>query len=263
MQLGPKPVQVRRVRKAYEQVADQLRELITTGGLSPGERLPNEALLADQFGVSRATVREALRVLSTQNLIRTAKGTGGGSYVTLPTVDHISQFLQASFSLLSHANEVSLSEFLEAREYLEVPAARLAAERRTQEDLLEIRSSIPADPLHLTVQEQFVYNKRWHGAVLDSCKNALLSTAAQPIFVVLQTNLQRSAAGRRFHSTINTDHQRITSAIADRDPKAAEHGMREHLIFLRPFYEDLWRAAARLGDKAPQLIPENAVTAAD
>src|SRR5262249_20886659 len=83
---------VRRVRKAYEQVADQLRDLILAGELSRGERLPNENMLAREFGVSRATVREALRLLAAQNLIRTAKGAGGGSYVTLPSVDHISEF---------------------------------------------------------------------------------------------------------------------------------------------------------------------------
>lgn len=260
---GTTPVQMRRVRKAYEQVADQLRELITKGALAPGEKLPNETLLADRFGVSRATVREALRVLSTQNLIRTAKGTGGGSYVTLPTVDHISQFLEASFSLLSHANEVSLAEFLEARECLEVPAARLAAQRRTEEDLVEIHSSIPDEPLNLTIQEQFVYNKRWHGAVVDSCKNALLSTAAQPVFVVLQTNLQRASAGRRFHRTINDDHQRITAAIEEQDPKAAERCMREHLGFLRPFYEDLWRTAARASDDEPAQPSDGSLVIAD
>src|SRR5919206_988469 len=86
---------VQRVRKAYEQVADQLRELITSGELAPGQRLPSEAALAVQFGVSRATIREALRVLLTQNLIRTTKGAHGGSFVNLPTVDHISAFLSS------------------------------------------------------------------------------------------------------------------------------------------------------------------------
>ncbi len=63
------------------------------GRLARGERLPNETLLAREFGVSRATVREALRLLAAQNLIRTAKGAGGGSYVTLPTVDHLSDYM--------------------------------------------------------------------------------------------------------------------------------------------------------------------------
>ena len=65
---------IHRVKKAYEQVHDQLRDLIVRGELPRGQRLPNEAVLASQFGVSRGTVREALRVLAAQNLIRTAKG---------------------------------------------------------------------------------------------------------------------------------------------------------------------------------------------
>jgi len=186
-------------------------------------------------------VREALRVLSTQNLIRTVKGTAGGSYVTLPTVDHISQFMQANLSLLSSSNDVTLAEFLEARECLEVPAARLAAERRTEEDVLELSAAIPAEPLELTVGEQFKYNKRWHSAVVDSCKNSLLSIAVQPVFVVLQRNLQRSALSDKVHKAINDDHQRITGAISVGDALLAEREMRAHLAFLRPFYENIWR----------------------
>jgi GntR family transcriptional repressor for pyruvate dehydrogenase complex len=86
-------VPLRRVRKSYEQVADQLRDLIVRGQLRQGGRLPPEATLARELGVSRATVREALRLLAAQGLIRTAKGSGGGSFVTLPTVDHISESL--------------------------------------------------------------------------------------------------------------------------------------------------------------------------
>ena len=105
-------IPVRPVRKAYEQVADQLRELIVAGELARGERLPNEKVLAGEFGVSRATVREALRLLAAQNLIRTAKGAGGGSYVTLPTADHISEFFRSSLNLLAEAQHVALDELL-------------------------------------------------------------------------------------------------------------------------------------------------------
>jgi DNA-binding FadR family transcriptional regulator len=234
-------VPVRRVRKAYEQVADQLRELIMTGQLSPGERLPNEALLASEFGVSRATVREALRVLTTQNLVRTAKGTGGGSYVTLPTVDHISEFLRSNINLLTESEDLTLAELVEARELLEVPAARLAATRRSEEDLDRIRGSIPGQPLALNTREQFVYNKGFHSALLDSCGNALLSIAAQPVFSALQTKLSRSTLGRRFHREINAQHRRIAEALEESNPEAAGHEMRRHLEFLVPFYERAWR----------------------
>src|SRR5579875_2590613 len=108
-------VQVRPVRKAYEQVAVQVRELILSGELPQAHRLPNEAALAAQFGVSRPTIREALRELSALSLIRTTKGASGGSFVTVPTPDHISEFLSANIGLLSQAEHVGLDEFLEAR----------------------------------------------------------------------------------------------------------------------------------------------------
>jgi DNA-binding FadR family transcriptional regulator len=241
----PGPVPVRRVRKAYEQVADQLRELIMTGQLAPGERLPNEALLAREFGVSRATIREALRVLAAQNLLRTAKGAGGGSYVTIPTVDHISEFLRSNINLLTESQDVTLAELIEARLLLEVPAARLAAERRSEADLDRLRESIPGEPLKLNTQEQFAYNKGFHSALVETCGNTLLYIAAQPVFSALQTNLARSALGRRFHREINQHHRLITEAIEACDADAAAAQMESHLDYLVPFYERAWRDLRR------------------
>jgi len=246
----PGPVPVRRVRKAYEQVADQLRELIMAGELAPGERLPNEALLAREFGVSRATVREALRVLAAQNLLRTAKGAGGGSYVTLPTVDHISEFLRANINLLTDSQDVTLEELIEARELLEVPAARLAAKRRNEADLDRLRAAIPGEPLKLDTQEQFVYNKDFHSAVIECCGNTLLYIAAQPVFSALQTNLARSALGRRFHREINAHHRRIVAAVEAGDEDEAGGEMYRHLEFLVPFYEKAWRDLRRTRARA-------------
>ena len=240
---APHEVPVRRVLKAYEQIADQLRELITSGRIAPGERLPNEATLARQFGVSRATVRESLRVLSAQNLVRTAKGSGGGSYVTLPTVDHISEFLGSTFNLMTAAQDVSLEDLLEARMLLEVPAARLAAERRSEESLARIHAAVPEELLALTTQDQFVFNRNFHSTVLEACGNKLLYVSAQPIFSVLQRALQRSNLSTAFHREIDESHRRITAAIEAGDPDAAEREMREHLEHLRPEYERTWRLA--------------------
>jgi DNA-binding FadR family transcriptional regulator len=219
---------VQRVRKAYEQVADQLRELIVSGEITPGHRLPNEAALSVQFGVSRATVREALRVLATQNLIRTTKGATGGSFVILPTADHISDFLSSNISLLSQTETVSLDEFLELREALE-----------------RLQAAIPGQPRDLGTEEQFIYNKDFHSQVVLASENTLLSIAVQPIFSVMQTNLSRSALGRRFHDQINDDHRAIAAAIAACDEDAAAEEMHRHLAYLRPFYEKAWRSLKR------------------
>lgn len=229
--------------KQYELVAERLRQRVVHGELQPGERLPNEAVLATDFGVSRATVREALRVLATQSLIRTSKGAGGGSYVTLPSVGGVSDYVQSSISLLADADDVTLEELLEARELLEVPAARLAAERRTEEELERLRDAIPDEPLRLGTQRQFVYNQDFHLAVIDGCRNALLAIAAQPVFAVLQRNLARSKLGARFHRTINEHHQAIAAAIEAGDADAAGGEMYDHLEYLRPYYERAWRSA--------------------
>jgi GntR family transcriptional repressor for pyruvate dehydrogenase complex len=228
--------------KAYEAVAAQLREEIHDRVLPQGARLPNEVELADQFGVSRATVREALRLLAAQNLIRTAKGAGGGSYVTGPSAEHLSESLRAGLGLLTATEDLTLDELLEARALLEVPAAELAARRRGDEHVERLRAAIPSQPLRLGTQEQFVYNADFHSIVIEASGNTLLTIAAQPIFAVLQTHLARSKLGRRFHTSINKHHREIAGAIGAGDARTARGQMTEHLEFLRPYYEQAWRA---------------------
>ena len=196
-------------------------------------------MLAEEHGVSRATVREALRLLAAQNLIRTAKGAGGGSFVTQPSVDHLSESLRSGINLLAEAEDVKLGELLEARELLEVPAARLAAARRRDEDVDRLRATIPSGvggP-----QEEFTYNEEFHSLVLEASQNPLLVIAAQPIFLVLQTHLARSTLARRFYRAVHDHHRTIAAAIEAGQPRAAEREMRDHLEFLRPFYEEAWR----------------------
>jgi DNA-binding FadR family transcriptional regulator len=231
--------------KAYELVEMRLRAQILEGVLEEGARLPKETVLAEEFGVSRATIREALRLLAAHGLIRTAKGAGGGSFVTVPSAGQLSESLRSGIDLLTAADDLTLEELLEARELLEVPAARLAARRRTEEDLLMLDASIPDRPLHLPTQEQFVYNRDFHSCVIAACGNTLLSIAAQPVFAVLQTHLSRSKLGRSWHRSINEHHRGIAAAIESADEQAAEEQMREHLQWLRPYYEKAWRAAGR------------------
>jgi len=230
------------VAKQYEQVAEQLRTLVVGGTLQPGERLPNEEVLAREYGVSRATLREALRSLAAQDLIRTSKGAGGGSYVTSPSVEGVSSFLHSSLAVMADANHVTLENLLEARELIEVPAARIAAGRRRGAELERLRETIPDEPLRMGPEKQFVYNQDFHSLVIECCGNALLVIAAQPIFGVLQRNLARTRLGERFHRAINDQHRSIAAAIEAGDADAAGGEMHAHLEYLRPYYERAWRA---------------------
>ena len=207
----------------------------------PGARLPTEADLAVEFGVSRATVREALRLLAAQGLIRTAKGATGGSYITVPSAIHMSDSLRSGIGLLAVTQDVSLEQLIEARLMFEVPAARLAARRRSEEAVDELRATIPARPLALGTREQFVHNTDFHAAVLEAAGNPLFVIAARPVFDVLQTHLARSRLGRRFHRAINDHHRSIVAAIEARDEDTAGGEMHDHVEFLRPYYEKAWR----------------------
>ncbi|MGN6871469.1 MAG: FadR/GntR family transcriptional regulator [Solirubrobacteraceae bacterium] len=231
---------VTRVRKAYEQVYDQLRDLIIRGELGRGERLPGELALAQQFGVSRGTVREALRALAAHNLVRTAKGASGGTFVTLPTVDHISAFLQANIGLLSETNDVTLEEFLEARRLLEGVAARQCALRHTEADLDRLRATM-VNSQELSVEDQFHFNKEFHSVLVDGAGNTLLRISAQPIFSVLQTNLRRDELDPSFGENVEHDHRAILAAIERGDGDAAAAEMDRHLDFLSRTYTSMWR----------------------
>jgi GntR family transcriptional repressor for pyruvate dehydrogenase complex len=238
-----------RVRKAYEQVYDQLRALIMRGELARGQRLPGEAALAREFGVSRGTVREALRLLAAHNLIRTAKGAAGGSFVTLPTVDHVSEAFQANIRLLNESHEVTAEEMLETRELLECFAARLAAGRRSQDDLDRLTACVIEDPLELGTERQHVGNGTFHRALLEASGNTLLVIAAQPMFGILATNMRRSEIDDATLARVNDGHRDILDAVRLGDARAAERHMREHLVMLRETYVRLW---AREG--GPQLV---------
>lgn len=203
-------------------------------------------MLAEELGVSRATVREALRLLGAEKLIRTAKGAGGGSFVTDPSASDVSASLRSGLGRLASAEHVTLEDLVEVRALLEVPAARLAARRRREDDVERLRAAVPERPLGLPAETQFAYNRDFHAVLIASCGNTLLAVAAQPVFEVLRTHLSRSVLGRDYHRTINEHHRSLADAIESGDEAAAGELMTEHLGFLGPYYERAWRAAARL-----------------
>lgn len=233
-----RPIAVRRVEPAYRQVSNQLRDLIVAGEFRPGERLPVEAELGSLFAVSRSTVREALRELSTQNLVRTTRGIHGGSFVVEPDPAHLRAVIETSLGHLAGAEAVSVNDILEARTLLEVPAARLAAERRTeaQSELLAASAVVESSSEY---RRSFEGNVHFHQVVLDASGNALLKVMTEPIFSVLNTRFHRDAAPSEFWSRVSDDHAEIAAAIRDQDGDAAAEAMRVHVEHLGEVYSEI------------------------
>jgi DNA-binding FadR family transcriptional regulator len=227
---------VTKVRPAYQVVADQLRDLILTRALSTGDRLPTEAELTTNFGVGRSTVREALRLLASQGLITTVRGTTGGTFVAQVRADQVSQYLEASIGLMSGTDEMSVGDMLEARALLEVPVAQLAAERREQHHLDALRATLEREKESRGRGMKFIEHRNFHTVISEAAGNGLLVMMTEPIFHVLQGRLVRLAVPPEFWTQVDCDHEEILVAIEQGDGAASATAMREHLQRLRVAY---------------------------
>ncbi|OLB75959.1 MAG: GntR family transcriptional regulator [Actinobacteria bacterium 13_2_20CM_2_71_6] len=216
---------------AYQLLADDLRGQITSGQLRPGERLPTEPELCVRSGVSRSTVREALRLLSSQNLIVTTRGVTGGSYVAKPDAATLGESLTGGVRLLLASTPVGLTELMEVREMLEVPAAGLAAQRRTEADLAALRDAI-FDPVRDEVPVKLFAIRAFHAALAAATRNPLYELLARPLYSVANEAEIAEKASLRLWRTVDAEHRAILRAVGARDVPAAERAVRGHLASL-------------------------------
>src|ERR1700758_1253534 len=127
---------------ASEQIAHEIRMHIERAGLEPGDRIGTEHELAREFGVSRPTLREGLRRLAGSHLIRVQKGRAGGVFVENTPNEGIGRHVSESIAAMLESESVTLYELLEARMFLEVPLAGLAAERADETTVAALLGAI-------------------------------------------------------------------------------------------------------------------------
>ncbi|WP_067896920.1 FadR/GntR family transcriptional regulator [Nocardia vaccinii] len=235
-------LRVQRVQAAYRQVADQLKDRIVGGELGPGTRLPSESELSRMFGASRSTIREALRLLASQNLISTTRGVTGGSFVSSPDVASIAENLSGSLGLLVNSRNLTVAHLLEARLILEPFAARLAAERADAETLAELKH-LTASTHQMAPARGFVVHWDFHEGLVAATGNPLLELMSQPINEVLRGHLHRDRIERAAWDAVDHDHVGIYEAVARGDGAEAERLTREHLLELRGIYEQMGEPA--------------------
>lgn len=228
-----KALAVRKVQSAYLQIAEQLRDLILQGTLLPGEQLPSEAQLSANFGVSRNTTREALRVLSSQGLVQTSRGITGGTFVAIPDASFVQANIENGLGLMTAGEQISEEEILETRLALELPAARWAAERRTEEDLVRIRVAARSVERGKMLSERTDHSVDFHQAVMEAAGNRLMSVIAPPVWRIFAQCAKSSPGRPHLWHDIDCDHAEILGHIEAKEPDKAEDAMRVHLLRLR------------------------------
>lgn len=208
------------------QIAQSIKAAIINGDLIVDQRLPSESELADQFKVSRPTVREALKRLAAQSLIRTQRGATGGAFVNrLSFEDAYAQQVTTSTLLLS-MNEVSFQTACEARYALERACAPLSALRRNADQLATMRSEIFRQGQPDLSDEAFCASDvTFHRALVDAAANPVLSYQLAGAVEAMQPLMNMITFSARDRARIVALHSQIVEAIDQRDGTAASDGL--------------------------------------
>jgi GntR family transcriptional regulator, transcriptional repressor for pyruvate dehydrogenase complex len=237
------------VPKASDVLASHLRERILNGELAEGVSLPAERDLVKQTQMSRATVREALRILEVQNLVRVKAGRAGGAFVQRPTT----KSMASSVSMLIRGRRIKLVDLMDTREALEPFCAELAARNRTDEDLTELDRANEAIADAKADFEQFLRaNLDWHVGVAVASHNELLIGLMTALSQAIYAGTKNAAfVDTEVRAVTSQAHRAITTAIRECDATAAERRMRRHVhSYAAALAESDERDAIDVGDAA-------------
>ena len=223
-------------------IASDIRDAIIAGRLIVDERLPSEAELAAQFEVSRPTVREALKRLAAQSLIRTQRGASGGAFVNRLSYEQAYGQQITTSTLLLSMNGVSFDTACEARFALERACAPLAAERRQPDHLAAMQAEITRQSATGLSDEAFCASDvAFHRALVDAAGNPVLSYQLAGAVEAMQPLMNMITYTRRSRDVIIGLHQRIVDALEQQSPEDCDKA----LVELHSYTRDLNQPATR------------------
>jgi DNA-binding FadR family transcriptional regulator len=200
------------------QIAQAIRDAIVAGDLIVDQRLPSEAELADQFDVSRPTVREALKRLAAQSLIRTQRGATGGAFVNRLRFEEAYDQQVTTSTLLLSMNAVSFDVACEARYALERACAPLSAQRRTPGHLATMRAEIDRQSRPDLTDEAFCASDvTLHRALVDGAGNKVLSYQLAGAVEAMQPLMKMITFTARSRERIVALHTDLADALEASD----------------------------------------------
>ncbi|MGY1815125.1 FadR/GntR family transcriptional regulator [Blastococcus sp. SYSU D00820] len=214
------PVAVTRVSQA---IVDQVRALIRSGELGVGARLPSERELVDRFGVSRVTVREALRVLEANGLIEIRVGSRGGAFVTAPTTGRIGEGITDLLSM----SGLSAAEVTEAREVVELGVVPLVCSRATADELDALlavcdEAARAREAGTYTVEMSFDFHLRVAASAHNPAIVMLMRSFREPVLMSLREAQHEGRQGVE-------EHRAFVQAVRAGDAALAQRIMADHL----------------------------------
>jgi GntR family transcriptional repressor for pyruvate dehydrogenase complex len=235
------------VPKASDVLATELRERILSGEYPEGTPLPPERELVVQTRMSRTTVREALRILEVQGLIRIKAGRAGGAFVQHPGEESVAD----SLDLLIRGRRLRLASIHETREAIEPSCARLAAQHRTPADLRALEAANEAIASSGSLDEFLQANVDWHIAVATASHNEILTGIMMALSRAIYTATHNEGfVNEEVRSITVRAHKSVTRAIKDKDADAAVRRMSRHV---HAYAE----AALEVEDRTAITLPED------
>ena len=222
--------------RAVDEIAAQVRDMIATGKLKPGDRLPSERDLSVQLHVSRNTLREALRALEHAGIVEMRKGATGGAFVRSGSSGVIVNGLRD----LYHLGAITPKELTEARVWLSEVVVRIACERATDEDFAALEANIQASAKAADFEERARRNRQFHVILARATRNPIMVITMEGIMAVMAYFIAQ--IGPSDNSFILPSRRRFMKHLRARDAAAAAAEMRKSLARLQTKYMDQWSA---------------------
>lgn len=241
-------------KRTFEEVVARVREMLFSGALKQGDRLPGERDLSVQLGIGRPALREALRALEASGLIVLRKGKMGGAFISNGKTKVIAE----NMSDLLRLSSISVDELFEVRLWLQVGLARAACQRATKADIERLRQNVAeGERLHAAGQDvkRTEVNIEFHNILAEATRN----TVAQIVVRGLTDGLKALIAdvGTYAIPSLFEDRLRLVRALEDRDEEAAAAAMAQILTSTRPTYKRLeaLKFAGRQSSKSTDVRP--------
>jgi DNA-binding FadR family transcriptional regulator len=231
------------VPKAASLVADSLRKQIIRQQVAAGDILPSESALIEQFGVSRPTLREAIRVLESEQLVKVRRGARGGAVVQAPSADLAAHHA----GLLLQFRGTTLADTYQARVVFEPTIARLVAENHSEEDLAELRAAVDREQQMIHEVHDLAAKVGFHRTLAQIAGNQTLLLLSELLRNILLSVADKESRAGGDQARAVEGHRELLEIIEAGDGRAAEEHWRAHLRSTTD------RILAQLGDRTSIL----------